>query len=63
MGCTYISNAILKTLGEAERCISDKARIVSVLNDFLTDSFYTYLVYLFIEEFSMYLLYKPRKSR
>ena len=40
-----------KTRGAAERFISDKARIASVLNSFKNDPFYTHLVTLFTKEF------------
>ena len=40
-----------KTRGAAERFISDKARIASVLNSFKNDQFYTHLVTLFTKEF------------
>ena len=40
-----------KTQGAAERFISDKARIASVLNRFKNDPFYTHLVTLFTKEF------------
>ena len=39
------------TRGAAERFISDKARIASVLNSFKNDLFYTHLVTLFKKEF------------
>ena len=52
-----------KTRGAAERFIPDKARIASVLNSFKNDPFYTHLVTLFTKEFSIWMLYKPRKSR
>ena len=42
-----------KTRGAAERFISDKARIASVLNSFKNDPFYTHLVTLFTKEFSI----------
>ena len=42
-----------KTRGAAERFISDKARIASVLNSFKNDPFYTHLVSLFTKEFSI----------
>ena len=40
-----------KTRGAAERFISDKARIASVLNSFKNDPFYTHLGTLFTKEF------------
>ena len=40
-----------KTRGAAERFISDKARIASVLNSLKNDPFYTHLVTLFTKEF------------
>ena len=40
-----------KTRGAAERFISDKARIASVLNSFKNNPFYTHLVTLFTKEF------------
>ena len=44
-------------------CICDKARIVSILNGFKNeDTFYSRLVSLFTKGFSLYMLYKPRKS-
>ena len=49
--------------GAAERFIADKARIASVLNSLKNDPFYAHLVTLFTKEFSIYMLYKPRKSR
>ena len=42
-----------KTRGEAERFISDKARIASILNSCKNDPFYTHLVSLFAKEFSI----------
>ena len=39
--------------GAAERFISDKARIASVLNSFKNDPFYIHLVTLFTKEFSI----------
>ena len=42
-----------KTRGAAERFISVKARIASVLNSFKNDPFYTHLVTLFTKEFSI----------
>ena len=42
-----------KMRGAAERFISDKARIASVLNNFKNDPFYTHLVTLFTKEFSI----------
>ena len=42
-----------KTRGAAERFISDKARIASVLNSLKNDPFYTHLVTLFTKEFSI----------
>ena len=41
-----------KTRGEAERFISDKARIASILNSFKNDPFYTHFVSGFAKEFS-----------
>ena len=41
-----------KTRGEAERFISDKARIASILNSFKNDPFYTHFVSVFVKEFS-----------
>ena len=41
-----------KTRGEAERFISDKARIASILNSFKNDPFYTHFVSVFAKEFS-----------
>ena len=52
-----------KMRGAAERFIADKARIASVLNSLKNDTFYTHLVTLFTKEFSIQMLYKPRKSR
>ena len=52
-----------KMRGAAERFIADKARIASVLNSLKNDPFYTHLVTLFTKEFSIQMLYKPRKSR
>ena len=42
-----------KARGAAERFISDKARIASVLNSLKNDPFYTYLVTLFTKKFSI----------
>ena len=52
-----------KTRGEAERFISDKARIASVLDGFKSNSFYTHVISLFTKKFSKYMFYKPRNSR
>ena len=41
-----------KTRGEAERFISDKARIASILNSFKNDPFYTHFFSVFAKEFS-----------
>ena len=41
-----------KTRGEAERFISDKARIASVLDGFKSDPFYTHVISLFTKKFS-----------
>ena len=41
-----------KTRGEAERFISDKARIASVLDGFKSDQFYTHVISLFTKKFS-----------
>ena len=41
-----------KTRGEAERFISDKARIASILNSFKNDPFYTHFASVFAKEFS-----------
>ena len=44
-------------------CISDKARIASILNSFKNeDTFYPLLVSVFTKGFSIYKLYKSRKS-
>ena len=43
----------IKREAPAERFISDKARIASVLNSFKNDPFYTHLVTLFTKEFSI----------
>ena len=44
-------------------CISDKARIASILNSFKNeDTLYPRLVSLFTKGFSIYKLYKSRKS-
>ena len=51
------------TQAAAKRFISDKARIASVLNGFKNDPFYIHLVNLLAKEFSIQMLYKPRKSR
>ena len=40
-----------KTRGEAERFISDKARIASVLDGFKSDLFYTHVISLFTKKF------------
>ena len=53
----------IKTRGAAERIISDKARIASILNGSKNDPFYTHLVSLFAKEFSIKMLYTPRKSK
>ena len=42
-----------KMRGAAERFIADKARIASVLNSLKNDPFYTHLVTLFTNEFSI----------
>ena len=44
---------IFKTRGAAERFISDKTRISSVLNSFKNDPFYVNLVTFFTKEFSV----------
>ena len=53
--CNTSKSALLYRKREAEHCrpISDKARIASVLNYFLTSSFFTHLVCLYIKEFSI----------
>ena len=50
---SMLFSALSDMRGAAERFISDKARIVSVLNSFKNDPFYTHLVTLFTKEFSM----------
>ena len=52
-----------KTSGAAERIISDKARIARILNGLKNDPFYIHLVSLFAKEFSIWMLYTPKKSK